>query len=90
MRSKIKADHIGSFLRPASLLKTRQDRKVSPDQLRAIENEEIKRVLEKQKELGLQIFTEGELCRRNFISDFTDAVEWFDMEDAVSRSWDAS
>ena len=50
----------------------------------------LARVLAKQKELGFEIFTDGELRRRNFMSDFTDAVEGFDLGDAVTRMWDAS
>jgi 5-methyltetrahydropteroyltriglutamate--homocysteine methyltransferase len=36
-----------------------------------------------------EVFTDGEFRRRNFMSDFTDAVEGFDMGDAVSRNWQA-
>ena len=84
--SAYRADHVGSFLRPADLL---QARKVgaSPDQLRALEDRHIARVLEKQRELGLSIFTDGEFRRSNFMSDFTDAVEGFDLGDAVTRHW---
>src|SRR5258708_7973417 len=57
--------------------------------LRAIEDRHIRRLLAKQKELGFEIFTDGELRRRNFMSDFTDAVEGFDLGDAVSRAWKA-
>ena len=41
------------------------------------------RHLARQRELGFDVFTDGELRRRNFMSDFTDAVEGFDMGDAV-------
>ena len=41
-----------------------------------------------QKELGLNVFTDGEFRRSNFMSDFTDAVEGFDLDDAVARAWD--
>ena len=44
-------------------------------------------MLEKQKELGFEVFTDGELRRSNFMSDFTDAVEGFDLDDAVARKW---
>src|SRR4030095_16604869 len=36
-----------------------------------------------------EVFTDGELRRRNFMSDFTDAVEGFDLGDAVARTWQA-
>ena len=85
MRTLHKADHIGSFLRPAKLLEARAS--VRPAELRKLEDQHILRVLEKQKELGFEIATDGEFRRRNFMSDFTDAVEGFDLADAVGRSW---
>jgi 5-methyltetrahydropteroyltriglutamate--homocysteine methyltransferase len=59
----------------------------SPEKLRQIEDQHILRVLAKQKELGFEIVTDGELRRRNFMSDFTDAVEGFDMGGAIGRTW---
>ena len=82
-----RADHVGSFLRPAKLLEARQGS--SPEELRTLEDEQIRRVLAKQKEIGFEAATDGEFRRRNFMSDFTDAVEGFDLSDAVGRSWQA-
>src|SRR5579863_4818457 len=64
-------------------------RSASPEHLRQLEDQHILRVLAKQKELGFEAVTDGELRRRNFMSDFTDAVEGFDLGDAVARSWNA-
>jgi 5-methyltetrahydropteroyltriglutamate--homocysteine methyltransferase len=89
MAGQYRADHVGSFLRPAELLEARRDGN-DPQRLRELEDRHIARVLAKQKELGFEIFTDGELRRRNFMSDFTDAVEGFDLGDAVTRMWDAS
>ncbi len=88
MAAKYRADHVGSFLRPEELLEARKAGSGS-DRLRAIEDRNITRVLAKQKELGFDVFTDGELRRKNFMSDFTDAVEGFDMGDAVARAWKA-
>src|SRR5216684_6521095 len=87
MPALFRADHIGSFLRPAALLEAR--RSASPDQLRLLEDQHIQRVLAKQKELGFEAATDGEFRRRNFMSDFTDAVEGFDLSGAVGRNWQA-
>jgi 5-methyltetrahydropteroyltriglutamate--homocysteine methyltransferase len=87
--SQIRADQVGSFLRPAELLEARQKAAKDPAHLHELEDTHILKVLAKQKELGFQIFTDGELRRRNFMSDFTDAVEGFDLGDAVSRDWKA-
>ncbi len=42
-----------------------------------------------RRELGFAVFTDGELRRRNFMTDFTDAVEGFDLGDSVARTWKA-
>ena len=89
MPAKYRADHVGSFLRPPDLIAARQSAATDPERLRELEDRHILRVLAKQKELGFEIFTDGELRRRNFMSDFTDAVEGFDLGDAVARKWEA-
>jgi 5-methyltetrahydropteroyltriglutamate--homocysteine methyltransferase len=85
-----RADNVGSLLRPRDLLDARNNSEVDPSRLRALEDQHILRVLAKQKELGFDIFTDGELRRRNFMSNLTDAVEGFDMHAGVARDWDAS
>jgi 5-methyltetrahydropteroyltriglutamate--homocysteine methyltransferase len=70
------------------LLEARNARDKS--QLEALEDKHITRVLAKQKELGFEIFTDGELRRRNFMSNFTDAVEGFDLGLEVQRDWGAT
>ena len=89
MSTQYRAEHIGSFLRPAEFLEARSNPVFDPQQLRALEDKHILRVLTRQKELGFEIFTDGELRRRNFMSDFTDAVEGFDMGEATPRAWQA-
>jgi 5-methyltetrahydropteroyltriglutamate--homocysteine methyltransferase len=89
MASQIRADHIGSFLRPAELLDARHHAAKDPARLRALEDIHIRNVFAKQKEIGFQVFTDGELRRRNFMSDFTDAVEGFDMGEGIARTWQA-
>ena len=83
------ADQVGSFLRPADLLAARHTTPPDPERLRAIEDRHILRVLARQRELGFEIFTDGELRRKNFMSDFTDAVDGLDHGDAVARTWQA-
>lgn len=89
MAANYRADHVGSFLRPAEILETRRNATADGSRLRELEDQNIRRVLAKQTELGFEVFTDGELRRRNFMSDFTDAVEGFDLGDAVARSWKA-
>jgi 5-methyltetrahydropteroyltriglutamate--homocysteine methyltransferase len=88
MANALRADQIGSLLRPPDLLEARSNAG-NAEKLRALEDQHILRVFAKQKELGFDIFTDGELRRRNFMSDFTDAVDGFDFGDAVARNWKA-
>src|SRR3989449_4044782 len=85
-----RADNVGSFLRPQEWKDGRANPNVRPEQLKEIEDNHILRVLERQKDLGFNIFTDGELRRGGFMSDFTDAVDGFDMADAVARAWEGS
>ncbi len=88
--SAYRADQVGSFLRPPQLLEARRADPPNPERLRAIEDVAIERVLAKQKELGFDVFTDGEFRRSNFMGDFTDAVKGFDFSDGVARNWDTT
>jgi methionine synthase II (cobalamin-independent) len=87
MHIPYRADHVGSLLRPPELLAARAATPANREHLQAIENHHILRLLSKQKELGFEIFTDGELRRRNFMSDLTDAVQGFDLSDSMARTW---
>lgn len=87
MAVKYRADHIGSLLRPRELLQFRTREPVNREQLRALEDKHISAVLQRQKELGFKIFTDGELRRHNFMSDFNEAVEGLDESDNLLRTW---
>jgi 5-methyltetrahydropteroyltriglutamate--homocysteine methyltransferase len=69
MGTPYRADQIGSFLRPPELLEACGAAASDPERVRVIEDRHILLVLAKQKELGLEVFTDGELRRRNFMSD---------------------
>src|SRR5204862_818308 len=82
-----RADHVGSFLRPPEVLDARRSPGVTPDALREIEDRHILRVLARQRELGFHVFTDGELRRRGFMSDFYDSVDGLDRDGTVARDW---
>jgi len=90
MTTLYRADHIGSFLRPAEILDFRRAEPFDREKLRALENKHIEAVLRRQADLGFKIFTDGELRRVNFMSDFNDAVEGLDDSDNLLRQWQAS
>ncbi|HEY0477707.1 MAG TPA: hypothetical protein VGD37_09290 [Kofleriaceae bacterium] len=89
MANAYRADQVGSFLRPAELVEARHHN-AAPEAVRDLEDRHILRLLERQRELGLDVVTDGELRRKNFMSDLTDAVDGFDTGDAVARSWKGS
>jgi 5-methyltetrahydropteroyltriglutamate--homocysteine methyltransferase len=85
-----RADHVGSFLRPSALLAARADNGTSPEQLRAIEDGSILECLQEQQKCGFRVFSDGELRRETFMSDFNEAVEGVVDGDAVQRQWSGS
>ncbi len=82
-----RADHVGSLLRPRSLLEARANPDTAPEELREIENQHILRVLQRQRELGFRIFSDGEFRRRGFMSGFHDSVSGLDMDGSIARGW---
>lgn len=90
MAFKYRADHVGSLLRPREVLDARGNPAVSPAQLKEIEDRHILRILERQRDLGFKIFTDGELRRRGFMSDFYESVEGLDRGDDIARTWKAT
>jgi len=68
-----RADHVGSFLRPKTLLDGREAFRageIDAAALRAIEDEAIRGVVRFQEDLGLQGITDGEFRRTYFHTDF--------------------
>ena len=73
LRSPFKYDFVGSFLRPEALKKARADFKegrISRDDLTAVEDREITRLVTKLKELGYHAITDGEFRRSYWHLDF--------------------
>ena len=80
-----RADHVGSLLRPPDLLDARKNPGVARERLTAIEDRYILDVLKRQQEAGLEIFTDGELRRTSFMSDFYESVEGLEIGRASCR-----
>ncbi len=75
------------MLRPSELLEARKNPSTTPEQLKELEDSHILRVLQRQKDLGLRIFTDGEFRRAGFMSDFNDSIEGLDNAEAILRDW---
>jgi 5-methyltetrahydropteroyltriglutamate--homocysteine methyltransferase len=72
-RPPFRADHVGSFLRPAALIEARtrfRAGEIDQAALRAVEDEAIRGVVRFQGELGLKGITDGEFRRTYFHTDF--------------------
>ena len=70
----IRADNIGSLLRPAELIEARAARRegrIDAVRLREAEDRAILDALAMQKDAGIGVFTDGEYRRGNFMADFT-------------------
>jgi 5-methyltetrahydropteroyltriglutamate--homocysteine methyltransferase len=68
-----RADHVGSLLRPARLLKARAEQAagtISADALRDVEDSAIRDVVAMQREVGLLSATDGEFRRSAWHMDF--------------------
>jgi 5-methyltetrahydropteroyltriglutamate--homocysteine methyltransferase len=73
-----RADHVGSFLRPAPLMEARAQREagaLSAEALRSIEDEHIREVVRRQEAVGLSGITDGEFRRLYFHVDFLEQLD---------------
>ena len=73
-----RADHVGSFLRPAYLLEARDQffnqKSITAEQLRLVEDRAITEIVKFQADVGLQSITDGEFRRTYFHIDFLEQL----------------
>ena len=72
-----RADHVGSILRTASLKEARVKREkgeFTAAQLKEVEHQEIRKIIKKQEDIGLQFATDGEYPRSWWHFDFFDLL----------------
>jgi 5-methyltetrahydropteroyltriglutamate--homocysteine methyltransferase len=87
MTPNYRADHVGSLLRPPELLQAHDDLKqgrISHEQLAELENHAILQALEVQKQVGIEVWSDGEYRRGDWAGpawagDFPTAVEGYEM-----------
>src|SRR4051812_21337657 len=68
-----RADHVGSLLRPPTLLQARADRaagRITAEDLRSVEDDAVRDVVRMQHDVGLQSATDGEFRRTSWHMDF--------------------
>ena len=91
MAAPYRADQVGSLLRPPEVLEAhaaRAEGRISPEELRGIEDRAILMALDLQRQVGLDVFTDGEYRRSNWAGDFSDSVEGYvSSEPPISFEW---
>lgn len=81
-----RAEQVGSLLRPPELLKARADvaeGKVDADYLRYEEDRAILEVLSLQRQIGLDVITDGEYRRGAWMTDMAESVDGFVKQSAM-------
>jgi methionine synthase II (cobalamin-independent) len=89
----LRADHVGSFLRPPEVLDARRKfdaGELSEPQLREAEDKAILKVLQVQRDAGLEIFSDGEYRRTIYSGALNESLEGLvigeeDMGTSVER-----
>ena len=78
LKTPFRYDYVGSFLRPQALKDAKaayQAGKISQEELDKVINEEITKLVAKQKELGFHVITDGEFRRTFWHLDFMWGLE---------------
>jgi len=85
----LRAEQVGSLLRPPALLAARSafaEGRLDLQALRAKEDEAIRSAVSRQGEIGLDVFADGEMRRYSWLTGMADAVDGF-MPDSVMLEW---
>ena len=85
-----RADHVGSFLRPKSLLDAREKHKagaIDAAELRRIEDEAIRGIVTFQEDVGLRGITDGEFRRTYFHIDFLTQLQGVETKGGIAVSF---
>jgi 5-methyltetrahydropteroyltriglutamate--homocysteine methyltransferase len=89
MSIRFRAEQVGSLLRPPEVLRARAahaEGRLDLAELRAEEDRAIRQALDKQRELGLDVLTDGEMRRGSWLTDMADAVDGF-VSERVALEW---
>ena len=84
--SIFRAEHVGSFLRPYTLmeaLNSYREGKLDAGGFEAAQNEAISSVVQMQESLGLKSITDGEFRRRGWSAGFIDSIDGFGLREGA-------
>ena len=80
MFAPYRADHVGSLLRPPEVLEAHAAfaaQRISEAQLREVEDRAILAALDLQRQVGIDVYTDGEYRRSDWAGDFASSVEGY-------------
>ena len=86
MTNRFRAEQVGSLLRPPELLEARAaqaEGRLTLDELHRMEDQAILASLEKQRDVGIEVYTDGEMRRGSWLTDMADAVDGFVSQKVV-------
>jgi 5-methyltetrahydropteroyltriglutamate--homocysteine methyltransferase len=89
MSMKFRAEQVGSLLRPPELLRARAahaEGRLKLEELRAEEDRAIQQALDTQRQLEIDVMTDGEMRRGSWLTDMADAVDGF-VTERVALEW---
>ena len=84
MKTELRAEHIGSLLRPPELLEARGT--LTGAELHALEDIAVRDAIWKQRDIGLDVLSDGEMRRGSWLTDMADAVDGF-VRQRVMLDW---
>jgi 5-methyltetrahydropteroyltriglutamate--homocysteine methyltransferase len=85
-----RADHVGSFLRPRSVIEAREHRaagNIDYSELRAIEDNAIAELVKWEQSLGLKAITDGEFRRYFFHTDFLLQLDGVEEHGGIEKAF---
>ena len=80
MARRYRAEQVGSLLRPPELLEARaayQQARIPFEEMRVREDEAVRHVFARQRQIGIDVFSDGEMRRGSWLTDMAEAVEGF-------------
>src|SRR2546421_199486 len=89
MTTRYRAEQVGSLLRPPDLLQARTalaEGRLTAEELRATEDQAILQALERQRQIGFDILSDGEMRRGSWPTSMAEAVEGF-VPQRVEVEW---
>jgi 5-methyltetrahydropteroyltriglutamate--homocysteine methyltransferase len=89
MKNEFRAEQVGSLLRPPELLRARaanREGHLPADELQLLEDLAIRDAIQKQRDIGLDILSDGEMRRGSWLTDMADAVDGF-VPEKVMLDW---